>query len=200
MLSDLMNFSSSVMKRPTPISLKLGRDKIKIGEVLVIGDSHVKKMGDSMRAGQNFKFSGVGGAQAHDWSRHFRDILEQSSAEVVIVQLGGNDVSQHPKKQYNDQLPIGNTAQALLELMKFGKTLGKDILLMEVISRRNEKVHAEAISMLNKRLREQRKNYYIPIVLDDWFFAKDNVLLTPGCYDDVVECINDFVFVKYWFG
>ena len=111
MLSDFMNFSSSVMKRPATISLKLSRDKIKIGEVLVIGDSHVNKKGDSMRAGQNFKFSGVGGAHAHDWSRHFTDILERSSAEVVIVQLGGNDVSQHPKKQYNDQLPIGKTAK-----------------------------------------------------------------------------------------
>ena len=43
---------------------------------------------------------------------------------LFCVQLGKNDVSQYPKKQYNDQLPIDKKAQALLGIMKFAKTLG----------------------------------------------------------------------------
>ena len=50
MWSDFMNIFSSVSKRPAPVSLKLGGEKMKIDEVLVFDDSHINTMGDSLGA------------------------------------------------------------------------------------------------------------------------------------------------------
>ena len=147
-------------ERPAPVSLKFGPKK-GINGVMIIGDSHVARMEEEARNLPNVSFLGIGGVQAHDCVRGFRDSIEQSTAEVVLIQLAGNDVSQHPHRREPDQKPIGRTAQHIMAIMKFCRAVGKEAYVMQTISRRNCRVHEEAIGLLKKRLREQRKNFFV---------------------------------------
>ena len=164
-------------ERPPPISFKLNDPKKRINGVLFIGDSHVVRLGKE-NLERNFSFYGIGGAQAHDWLRHFREAIEQSAANVTMMQRGGNEVSQNPRCLVPDQMPIGRTAQYIKDIMKFCRVLGKEAHIIQTVSRKNSRVHEEAISLLNKRLREQRKNCSVSHDVD-FEFMKDQVHLTP---------------------
>ena len=127
------------------------------------------------RQGCHFELR-IGGAQAHEWKLNFGDIIQRSKAEVVVIQMGGNDVSQHPKKFVCDKLPIGQTTQHLCALMRFCRQEGKEAYVVKVVSRQNCSSHAEAISMLKNRLKDQRKNSFVTHDIDsDNNFASDQV-------------------------
>ena len=132
------------MERPVPISFKLNGPQKKIKGVLFVGDSHVAKMEKEARQGCNFEFVGIGGAQAHEWTVNFGDKIQRSKAEVVVIQMGGNDVSQYPRKSVCDKLPNGRTAQHLCALMRFCRQEGKEAYVVKVVSRQN------CVSMLKR--------------------------------------------------
>ena len=87
-------------------------------------------------------------------------------------------MSQNPRRVVPDQLPIGRTAQSIMEIMKFCRVVGKEAYIILTVSRNNSRVHEEAIGLLNKRLREQRKNYFVSHDIE-YEFLKDQVHLTP---------------------
>ena len=84
-------------ERSAPVSLKFG-PKTRINGVMTIGDSHVARIQKEARNLPNVSFLGIGDVQAHDWVRPFQDSIEQSAAEEILIQLGGNDASQHPHR------------------------------------------------------------------------------------------------------
>ena len=193
----LLQIMSMFTERPAPISFKLNGPKKRNNGVLVVGDSHVVRMGKE-NLEPNFSFHGIGGAQAHDWVRLFRDVIERSPANVIMIQLGGNDVSQNPRRVVPDQLPIGRTAQSIMEIMKFCRVVGKEAYIIQTVSRNNSRVHEEAIGLLNKRLREQRKNYFVSHDIE-YEFLKDQVHLTPKKYAELLCTVHDFVYDMYYF-
>ena len=164
--------------------------------MLVIGDSHVRLGKENLE--RNLLFYGIGGAQAHDWVRQFREAIEQSAASVIMVQLEGNDVSQNPRRLVPDQTPIGRTAQYIMDIRKFCRVLGKEAYIIQFVSRKYSRVHEEVISLLNKRLREQRENYFVSHDVD-FEFMKDQVHLTPENYAELLCIVHNFVFDMYYF-
>ena len=188
------------MERPAPISFKLNGPKKKIKSVLFVADSHVAKMEKEAPGVCKFEFVGIGGAQAHDWKLNFGNVIQGSKAEVVVIQMGENDVSQHPKKFVCDKLPSGQTAQHLCALMRFCRQEGKEAYVVKVVSRQNCSSHAEAISMLNKRLKDQRKQYFVTHDVDsDENFASDQVHLTKAGYAEIFSVVDNFIGDMYYF-
>ena len=188
------------MEIPAPVSFKLNGPKKKIKGVLFVGDSHVAKMEKEAPEGCMFEFVGIGGSQAHDWKLNFGIVIQRSKAEVVMTQMGGNDVSQRPKKFVCDKLPIGQTAQHLCALMRFCRQEGKEAYIVKVVSRQNCSLHAEAISMLNKRLKDQRKHYFVTHDVDsDENFASNQVHLTKAVYAELLSVVDNFIGDMYYF-
>ena len=178
------------MERPASISFKLNGPKKKIKSVLFVGDSHVAKMEKEAPGVCKFGFVGIGGAQTHDWKLNIGNVIQRLKSEVVVIQMGGNDVSQHPKKFVCDKLPIGQTAQHLCALMRFCRQEGKEAYVVKVVSRQNCSSRAEAISMLNKRLKDQRKHYFV---------THDQVHLTKAGYAELFSVVDNFIGDMYYF-
>ena len=107
-------------------------------------------------------------------------------------------MSQNPRRLVPDQLPIGRTAQSIMDIMKFCRVVGKEAYIIQTVSRNNFRVHEEAIGLLNKRLREQRKNYFVSHDIE-YEFLKDQVHLTPKNYAELLCTVHKFVFDMYYF-
>ena len=82
--------------------------------------------------------------------------------------------------------------------MKCCRAVGKEAYVMQTNSRRNSRVHEEAIGILNKRLREQRKDYFVSYDLDEDFMS-DLVHLTPVKYAELLSTVINFVFDRFYF-
>ena len=88
-------------------------------KLLVFGDSHVKKMSDR----SNYvDFFGVPGQKATSWSKYM-SVLEQY--KVIVFQMGGNDLSIHPKRVTDPIESIGDTRKVLKEVMDWCKETGR---------------------------------------------------------------------------
>ena len=139
-------------------------------KLMVFGDSHVKKMSDR----SNYvDFFGVPGLNATSWSKYL-NILEQY--KIIVFQMGGNDLSIHPKRVKDPVESIGDTRKVLKEVMDWCKETGRIGLIMRIISRKSDET---AISMLNKRLKRTFKHFILPD-LPPSNLASDNVHLRQG--------------------
>ena len=116
-------------------------------QILVFGDSHVTRL-SSCSNEIGLSFYGIGGLKATDWQRH-KSIF--TSADVVILQLGGNDVSGHPRRG-NITEPLDDTVRRIKEIMDFLKNNGKVGIVTTIISRRCAE---KPIDLMNNRLKKK---------------------------------------------
>ena len=188
------------MERPATISFKLNCPKKTIKSALFVGDPHVAKMEKKARQRCSFDFVCIGGAQAHEWKINFGNIFQRSKAEILVIQMGGNDVSQHPKKFVSDNLAVGQTAQHLCALMRFCRQEGKKAYGVKVASRQNCSLHAEAISILNKSLKDQKKNNFVTHDVDsDNNFSSNQVHLTKAGYAELLSVVDNLLATYFTF-
>ena len=140
--------------------------------VLVFGDSHVARMA-SVSTYEQLVFRGISGLKATDWKKYCDEI---DSFDLILVEMGGNDVSNHPRKP---DIPktVGEAFRAIKEFMTFcvEKKIG---LVLRVISRDNGRLGCD---LLNGRLRKCFRSFFIDCDID-WQYSKDRVHLVEGCY------------------
>ena len=188
------------MERPAPNSFKLNGPEKKIKGVVFIGDSHVAKMETQARQGCNYELVGIGICAGTHWKLTFGNIIQRSKAEVVVIQMEGNDVSPHPREFLCDKLPIGQKAQHLCALMRLCRQEGKEAYVVKVVSRQNCISQAEETNKLTKGLQEQRKNYFVNHDVDsDNSFASDQVHLTRAGYAKLLSVVDKFIGDMFYF-
>ena len=90
------------LERPAPICLATGTACVRVSKILVIGDSHSNRL-QCVNSCKRFDFFGISGCRARDWKQNFERIIENSDADLIIIQIGGNDVCEHPKKLWKMQ-------------------------------------------------------------------------------------------------
>ena len=152
-------------------------------KVLVFGDSHVKKMS---RYSDCLDFFGVSGMNASSWVR-YKDVLQKY--QTVILQVGGNDVSQHPRRKDDPIEHIAETKQVLKQCIDWCKENGRKTYIMTIINRKSAKA---GIDLLNGRMKKTFKNYAIAD-LPDTELSQDNVHLTPDGYVKLAHYLEEFV-------
>ena len=116
-------------------------------QILVFGDNHVTRL-SSCFTDLELSFFGIGGLKATDWEKH-QSIL--TSADVIILQLGGNDVSGHPRRG-NITEPLDDTVRRIKDIKDFLKDKGNVGIVTTIISRRCAEV---PIDLMNQRLRKK---------------------------------------------
>ena len=149
-------------------------------KVLLFGDSHVKRM---LRESEFIEFFGVPGMNASSWRRHV-EILKLY--KVVILQVGGNDVSQHPRKKSAPVETIRDTKKELKALLDWCKKNSIVGYIMTVINRESSKA---AIDLLNGRIKKTFRKYAV-YDLPATKLASDKVHLTADSYERLVDSLE----------
>ena len=68
-----------------------------------------------------FSFLGIGGLKAAHWERY---CINLENVDVIVIQLGGNDVKAHPN-QPNITETIRDTEKNIQSLMQYCRSSGK---------------------------------------------------------------------------
>ena len=152
-------------------------------KILVFGDSHVTRL-SSCFTDLELSFVGIGGLKATDWEKH-QSIL--TSADVIILQLGGNDVSGHPRRA-NITEALGDTVRRIKDIMDFLKTQGKVGIVTSIISRRCAEV---PIDLMNQRLRKKFGKRVIDFQ-SSGLGSYDGVHLTGNGYQQLLYKIENY--------
>ena len=122
---------------------------------------------------------------ASSWKRHI-DVLQKY--DVIILQVGGNDVSQHPRRKTAPVESIGDTKKVLKELLDWVKENEKVGYIMPIINRDCSWV---AIEMLNSRIEKTFKQYALK-ELPITNLSSDRVHLTPDGYSQPSDYLINF--------
>ena len=152
-------------------------------KVLCFGDSHVKRM-SAVPVAREIGFSFLGLKAAH-WERHCNNL---KNFDVIVIQLGGNDVTAHPDKP-NITETIRDTEKNIQSLMQFCRSSGKIGLVTSPIMR---PAGETAISLLNSRLRKRFRSFFIKVSLDA-HLSDDGVHLNQRGYTEFLHAAREAV-------
>ena len=155
-------------------------------KVLCFGDSHVKRMSAVPVAREiGFSFLGIAGLKAAHWERHCNNL---KNFDVIVIQLGGNDVTAHPDKP-NITETIRDTEKNIQSLMQFCRSSGKIGLVTSPIMR---PAGETATSLLNSRLRKRFRSFFIKVSLDA-HLSDDGVHLNQRGYTEFLHAAREAV-------
>ena len=157
-------------------------------KILIVGDSHLKRLKDVFRFRAEINAIGVPGAKL-DFLKRMKE--EINCADVVLVMLGGNDITRHPKKPEDDPLrTIGQATEFLRAFRNYLNFKEKKFLLLQVIPRDSFPETRKWINQFNDRLLLRFKPHLIQLGFDlDW--RSDRVHLTDDSYKTIGYLLND---------
>ena len=87
-------------------------------KILLLGDSHVKRNSQCVTLELNpheMSFLGISGLDITNWQRFLREVPE---VDVIVIQAGGNDVSQHPLQPHRTPMPAISVKENLKSLVR----------------------------------------------------------------------------------
>ena len=126
---------------------------------------------------------GIGDLKATEWENH----QSITSADVIILQQSGNDVSGHPRRGNNTE-PMGDTVRIIKETMDFLKNNGKLGIVTTIISRRCAEV---PIDLMNQRLGKKFVRRVI-VFVSTGSESDDGVNLAGNCYQQLLDKIQNY--------
>ena len=128
---------------------------------------------------EHLVFRGVSGLKAVDWES-FHDEFDEF--DLILVEMGGNDVSNHPRKPHIPKT-VKEVFQAIKDFMMFCVQKEKVGLMLPVIPRDNGRMGCD---LLNGRLRKCFRSFFIDTDID-WKYNKDRVHLSESCYRSFLD-------------
>ena len=135
--------------------------------IVIFGDSHVNHMRKSLKhqvnisfkSPDNIQFIGIPGLCSDMWELNFDEIVA-SSPSLVIIMMGGNDVSIHPRKSWiipkSPLYPFNN----IMSMRKKLLLLNIPTMVVGALKRANKATN-ERIGQLNTELRKTLQKKYI---------------------------------------
>ena len=151
-------------------------------KVLVIGDSHVRRMAAPSVV---VDFFGVPGLNAYDRSNYLDILCDYST---IVFEFGGNDISQHPRRLLDPVESIGDTRVIIKDAMDWCRETGRRGFLMPIITRESA---STAIHMLNCHLRKSFRQFMMP-ELPEVLLSNDNVHVTVESYNILREYVEQY--------
>lgn len=133
----------------------------KLSEVVIFGDSHVVRMEKVLgfNKPEGISFHGVSGLKLCDFGRHMESL---TIFKLVVVLLGGNDASQHPRKQEDEP----EDACVIVKRMKsFADLLlekgVQEVIICEILPR---EAYPASFFYLNQVLAKKFRSHFLPWV------------------------------------
>ena len=177
--------------------------------VLIFGDSHIERIRQSVYGANNIwdmkprnvTCLGVPGLKAKQWPEYLGTILEMHP-DLLIISLGGNDTSIHPRYPW---LAHNSAAETYNELMTFQMILIQfeiPVMITSAIKRK----HNNTIWELNKGLGRGLRERYISFssfTRTKFDFLDDGVHLTElayrHCFKEIIQSINSQKKMSHFF-
>ena len=159
--------------------------------VLILGDSHLKRMGENFRFPDWFDVVGISGGKVQIWE-NFKD--ESRSNHILVIVAGGNNVTAKPWYPLQSKESLKTTMESFVELRNFCNFASTSLIICEVFNRKSSLESAfDPIRKLNGRLQNKtlkpnyRKFSFHPIL------SNDDVHLTSESYESACLDILEFV-------
>ncbi len=188
---DGMREKSSRDPAPKRVAVELMDDPIRVVHVLIYGESHVRKMAPMLEEQNDcvkIDCMGISGANMRDW-RDDREMLE--SYDVIVLVLGGNDISVHPRHTEKAPDTVASTFNFVRDCCRQSR---KHILVGEVIPRLS---NIKGIGFLNRRIVHAFTQQFVAASLlkpEELTWAPDNVHLTQAAYLRYAMRLKSFVY------
>ena len=148
--------------------------------VLILGDSHLKRMAQNFEFPPAFTVIGVSGAKVQMWEE-FKD--EIRGHHILVVVLGGNNVTAKPSDPQQNKESLSQTMTSFDELRNFCNFASTSLIICQVFNRKcSMKSNFDPIEKLNGRLRNKKLKPNFRSFNFDPVLSEDGVHLTPESY------------------
>ena len=151
-----------------------------MSKVLIIGDSHLKRVADVFQFPDNFTIEAQGGAHVNYWLQK-KELIKKH--DICMLMLGGNNLLAKPSDpiQYKEEMrsAIGQFTQ----IRNFCNNYGVRLIVWQIINCLSS-VNAgfDIIRALNNRLADNKLKYHFRTFSFDEDFLPDTVHMKDWWY------------------
>ena len=159
--------------------------------VLIIGDSHLRRMADNFSFPAWFNVVAQPGAKLQIWE-DFKDDIR--AHHILVVVEGGNNVTAKPSDPSQSKESLKVTMQSFVELRNFCNFSSTSLIICEIFNRTcSRESKFDPIRKLNGRLENKKMKPHYQKFTFEPVLSKDGVHLVSESYEAACNEILNFV-------